>query len=134
MKVRFTFLKHKGPKLEMGMQRKCMASDNPEGWKGKEIAGSIVWTDLHSWHVLPFSWQQDPSVQGGEVQICFLVGRNRPSVLSRKCTREALEDAATSTNLLFVLIGCLNKHQALDMAKLPSGQLSPSTTSKITIK
>lgn len=54
--------KHMRPKLEMGMQRECMASDNPVGWKGKEIAGSIVWTDLHSWHVLPFSWQQDPSV------------------------------------------------------------------------
>ena len=54
--------KRKRPKLEMGMQRECMASDNPAGWKGKEIAGSIVWTDLHSWHLLPFSWQQDPSV------------------------------------------------------------------------
>lgn len=49
-------------KLGTGMQRECVASDNPEGWKGKKIAGSTVQTDLHSWHVLPFSWQQDPSI------------------------------------------------------------------------
>lgn len=56
------FLEHKKDKLEVDMQRECMASDNPEGQKGKKIAGSTAWTDLHSWHVLPFSWQQDPSL------------------------------------------------------------------------
>lgn len=49
-----------------------MASDNPVGWKGKEIAGSIIWTDLHSWHVLPFSCQQDPSVREGRSRFVFL--------------------------------------------------------------
>lgn len=39
-----------------------MASENSEGQKGKKIAGSTVRTDLHSWHVLPLSWQQDPSL------------------------------------------------------------------------
>lgn len=48
MKVCFRFLKHQTPKSEMGMERQNMASDSPAGWKGKEIAGSIVWTDLHS--------------------------------------------------------------------------------------
>lgn len=83
--------------------------------------------------VLSFSWQQGPSVEGRCIQICFLVEGKRPSVLSRKCTRETLEDDDASTNSLFVLVGCLNKHQAPDMALLWSGQLSPSTISKIKI-
>lgn len=41
MKVRFTFLKHKRPKLEMGMQRECVASDNPAGWKGKKLLAAL---------------------------------------------------------------------------------------------
>lgn len=72
--------------------------------KGK-IAGSIVQTDLHSWQCASFfNWHQDYSVEGGQVQICFLMGEKRPSALSRKGIREAIGDTATSTNLPFVLL------------------------------
>lgn len=70
----------------------------------------------------------------GASRFVFLWEEKDPLVLSRKCTRETLEDEDASTNLLFMLVGCLNKHQAPDMALLRSCQLSPSTTSKIKIK
>lgn len=61
----------------------------------------------------------------------FYLGRGGPASFScvsgqalcpskRKVIREALEDAATSTNLLLVLTGRLNKHWAPDRAELPA--------------
>lgn len=113
MKVRFTFLKHKRPKLEMGMQRECVASGNPVGWKGKKLLAALYGQICTAGVCFLSAGSRNPSVQGGEIQICFLVGGNRPSVLSRKGIREALKDATASTNSLFVLIGCLNKYKLL---------------------
>lgn len=114
------FLEHKKDKLEMDMQRECMASDNPEGQKGKKkllaalhgqicTAGmcflsvgsrTLLFREARSWFV--FLWEQAD-----------------PLPFKRQSIREVLENAATSTSLLLVLTGCLNKHQHPDMAELP---------------
>lgn len=48
-------LKHKRPKLERGMQRECMASDIPVGWKGKKLLAALYEQICTAGSVLPFS-------------------------------------------------------------------------------
>lgn len=48
-------LKHKRPKLERVIQRECMASDIPVGWKGEELLAALYGQICTAGSVLPFS-------------------------------------------------------------------------------
>lgn len=48
-------LKHKRPKSERVIQRECMASDIPVGWKGEELLAALYGQICTAGSVLPFS-------------------------------------------------------------------------------
>lgn len=62
-------LKHKRPKLERGMQRECMVSHIPVGWKGKKLLAAFYRQICTAGSVLPFS--------AGSRTLLFREGRSR---------------------------------------------------------
>lgn len=123
-------LKHKRPKLERGMQRECMASDIPVGWKGKNCWQHC--TDRFAQLAMCFLFQLALGL--------FCWGRAGPDLFSygRKKTlcpfKKRHQGSHRRYSHFYKLALCaskfVNKHQAPDMAKLWSSQLSPSTVSE----